>query len=116
MATTQFRGHTRIRGQALEQLAQAITCEAMHIDFDKVTTALHDRETKLEIEAHTPVNATVIERCRNSAGTSVYAETKQVRRRIAERFTVLSGMQVAGVTLILTGISRAAEEKNRRVR
>lgn len=115
MANTQFRGHTRIRRQALEQLAQAITCEAMHIDFAEVETALHDRDTKLDIEAHTPVNASVIARCRNSAGTSVYAETKQIRRRIAERFSALSGMQVAGVTLVLTGISESAQ-KERRVR
>ncbi|MDO5722078.1 MAG: hypothetical protein Q4P06_06005 [Actinomycetaceae bacterium] len=111
--TAEFRGRTRIRGQALHTLAQAVTAEAMHIQHTQVQTALHDRETDLEIEARTPINSKAIERCRNSETNTVYAEMKQVRQRVTERFSALSGMNVSGVNLILTGITTPKEDERR---
>lgn len=116
METQTYRGHTRVRRQALEHLAQAVTAEAMNVAHTAVRASLHDRDAALKIAASTPVSITTVDACRQQTDHSVYAYCAAARSQIAQRFTALSNLKVGQVELTLSGIDTTAAKTERSVK
>jgi len=103
VATT--RGRTRITERAMSRLVSAVTADTLGVRPDQVTVDLADASGRLDLSMQAPIRVRPLERGDGPApmeGT-ILDRTERAQHDIRNIVTELTGAQISGVTVRLTG-------------